>query len=129
MKILVVDDERTALETLARGLRLRGHTPILAQNAVEALRHVCDPGRDVDLVITDYLMPGISGVELLKAIRSTHPLLPVIMVSGHGSSSMLCEALKHGFSGFIPKPFTPERLNREISRLFCNCTDAASIPD
>lgn len=129
MKILVVDDERTELETLSRGLRLRGHTPLLAQNAIEALKHLGDLRREVELVITDYLMPGMSGIELLKAIRSTYPLLPVILVSGHGGCSMLCEALKHGFSGFVPKPFTPERLDREISRLFCHCADAARVPD
>ena len=71
MKVLVVDDEPIQLETIGRGLQSKGYDVIKAMNADEALSIIRDDKPRIDLVITDYSMPGTNGLELLKKIRET----------------------------------------------------------
>lgn len=83
LDILLVDDERDFVETLAERLELRGLSPRLAFDGPGALEAVA--GRKPDLVVLDLYMPGLSGADVLHSIKARHPDLPVILLTGHGS--------------------------------------------
>ena len=69
----------------------------------------------VDLVITDYTMPEMNGVELLDKIRDKFKNIPVIIMTAFGDKEIVLEALGHGCSGFIDKPFTLDELINEVN--------------
>lgn len=119
MNILIVDDEKDELETLRRGLRIKGYEISEALSPENALRILEKNQNAITLVITDYLMPNMNGIDFLKAIRERYGSLPVIMVSAYGSSQVLTEAIQNGCNGFLEKPFTLDQLNREIIRVTC----------
>ena len=75
MNILVVDDEIVQIETIQRGLRSKGYQVTHALNAEDALRKIRENHTQIDLVITDYAMPGMNGIGLLKKIRETRRTL------------------------------------------------------
>ncbi|MBW2304147.1 MAG: response regulator [Deltaproteobacteria bacterium] len=115
MRILIVDDEKILVESLVRGLKSRGYGVIGTLTAEEGLSklHI---HHDVDLVLTDHVMPDINGIELLKRIRQIRKDLPVIMMTAYGEKYLVIEAMRNGCSGFIEKPFSLDELVREIER-------------
>jgi two-component system NtrC family sensor kinase len=115
MNILVVDDERIQLESLKLGLNSKGYQVAVALNAEVAFEHL-DKGNKIDLVITDYAMPGMNGMELLKNIREKHGDLPVIMMTAYGEKRLAIDALHNRCHSFIEKPFTLDQLTHEIER-------------
>ncbi|HYU24025.1 MAG TPA: response regulator, partial [Thermoanaerobaculia bacterium] len=129
MKVLIVDDEEVLRDVLETVLRREGFDVILAASGEEALS-VLDGDADVDLVILDVMLPGISGIDTLRAIRISNPQLPVIVITAFSSIDGAIEAMKHGAFHYIPKPFKNEevvltvnkaleqrRLSRENERL------------
>jgi PAS domain S-box-containing protein len=102
--LLVVDDEETNRNLLARLFETTGFRVDTASSGSEALDHVRT--RPTDLVLLDMNMPGVSGFDVLKAIRLTHTpgALPVVMVTGFGESHDLVEALELGANDYITKP-------------------------
>lgn len=102
-KVLLVDDEPHVTEIIARILTQAKIEPLLASSGDEAL-HVLRNHR-VDLVITDILMPGMSGLELLDKIKELFPTLPVIVLTAHGDFYVAKEALNRGAFYFLTKPF------------------------
>jgi CheY-like chemotaxis protein len=115
MNILVVDDEIDQIETLKRGLRSRGYVIFEATRPRDALNWLQGKAC-IDLLITDYMMPTMNGIELLETVRKDHPALPVIMMTAHGHDELLVKALHYNCNGYIEKPFTLEQLVREIER-------------
>ena len=118
MNILVVDDEVVQLESLRRGLRTRGYQVLEALSAEEALKCFTHSNMNkIDLVLSDYLMPGMNGIELLKRIRNHHGSLPVILMTAYGEKDLVIEALRNRCDSFIEKPFTLDQLMQEIERV------------
>jgi DNA-binding NtrC family response regulator len=128
MRILIVDDEEVLRDVLDAVLRREGFDVLLAASGEEALS-VLD-AEDVDLIILDVMLPGISGIDTLRAIRISNPNLPVIVITAFSSIDGAIEAMKHGAFHYIPKPFKNEevvltvnkaleqrRLSRENERL------------
>ena len=111
--ILIVDDKRIQLKTLRRGLRTRGYRVVEALSGQTALEFL---GRDpkIDLVLTDYAMPAMNGIELLQKIRSTNTTIPVIIMTAYGDKDLVIEAMHHRCNGFIDKPFDMDELLKEI---------------
>lgn len=118
MKILVVDDEIDEVESLSRGLRSKGYQVLQALNGQEALNHIHNDSAGIDLVITDYAMPVMNGMELLRDIRKNHGNLPIIMMTAYGKKDLILDALRNHCDCFIEKPFTLEQLLREIQTSF-----------
>ena len=110
-RILCVDDDPQILTLITTTLRRAGHEPIGAPNAGEAIRVVAAGG--IDLVISDYQMPGITGLELLEILRADGHDVPLIMLTGMASIEHAVEAMKAGATDYLAKPF--ERPHLEIS--------------
>ena len=71
---------------------------------------------DPDLVISDVVMPGMDGIQLLKEARAVKADTPFLMISGYPSRSTAVDIMKYGASDYLPKPFTPEELTRRVIR-------------
>jgi two-component system, cell cycle sensor histidine kinase and response regulator CckA len=108
--ILLVEDE-AGLRTLnARGLISRGYTVLEAGNGVEAMEVLEQHGGDVDLVVSDVVMPEMDGPTLLKEMRKRNPELKIIFVSGYAEDAFQKNLPEHGQFAFLPKPFTLKQL-------------------
>jgi two-component system NtrC family response regulator len=104
--ILIVDDEKNYLVVLEALLGSEGYEIVTTDNAREAVRSVRES--DLDLVITDMKMPGMSGMELLEECKKIRPELPVIMMTAYGTIEMAVEAMKKKAYDYITKPFNNE---------------------
>ena len=119
MKILIVDDFSTMRRIIKNLLRDLGFN-----NTQEA-----DDGKtalpmlqtnDFDFLVTDWNMPGMTGIELLKAVRADEKLasLPVLMVTAEQKRDQIVEAAQAGVNGYIVKPFTAATLKEKIDKIF-----------
>jgi len=119
MNILVVDDDVIWLQTLKRGLKTRGYQTLEALDANEALEKLSNPNTPaIDLVLTDYLMSEMNGIELLKEIRMNYGgHLPVIIMTAYAENSLLIEAFRNHCNGFIEKSSTLDQFMQEINRV------------
>jgi len=117
VNVLIVDNEIVQVENLRIGLSSRGYHVLQALSGHEALNLIENDANQIDLVITDYAMPGINGMELLRNIRLRHGNLPVILMTAYGERDIILDALRHQCNGFIDKPFTLEGLLHEIYRI------------
>ncbi len=112
--ILVVEDEDVVRHLAVIGLRAQGYTVIEACDGVEALEIVARIAPELDLVVSDVVMPGMSGPELVKRLAAVAPGTRRLLVSGHAESTVLPAWLTDVGAAFLPKPFTPERLARKV---------------
>jgi len=106
--ILIVDDEESICQSLKAILEDEGYQVLTAQSGEEAIRTVAD--EMPQLVLLDIWLPGIDGLETLKAIHSAHPQVVVVMMSGHGTIETAVKATKLGAFDFIEKPLSLERV-------------------
>ena len=111
--ILVVDDETSILQSLEGILSDEGFEIVSAESGLEALGKIEE--MMPDLVLLDIWMPGLDGIETLKKIKTHHPSLQVIMMSGHGNIETAVKATKVGAYDFIEKPLSLEKLLLSIS--------------
>jgi DNA-binding NtrC family response regulator len=115
--ILLVDDEENILKSLGRLLRSEGYRILTAQSGEEGLLKLEDDEYMVDLVISDHLMPAMSGIEFLKRVRVEHPHVLTIMLTGHSELDTVIEAVNEaGIYKFILKPWNNEDLRQTVKR-------------
>lgn len=107
-KILIVDDEPFNLDVLEQELTDLGYAVERANDGIQALSEIDKAAPE--LILLDYLMPRMNGIEVLHAIRKTNKDLPVVIITAHGSIERAVEAIKAGADDFITKPFDPEHL-------------------
>ena len=112
--ILIIDDEKHIREGLATDFEMDGYNVHLASNGQEGLE-LLEKG-DIDLVITDLRMPGISGEEVLKKVTAQMPGIPVIVLTGHGSIDSAVAATQNGAYDFLTKPLNLAQLNMIVKR-------------
>ncbi|MBL8719841.1 MAG: sigma-54-dependent Fis family transcriptional regulator [Myxococcales bacterium] len=112
MKVLIVDDEPGVRFTLASALEAPGFEAVEAASGPEALELV----EDVDVVVTDLVMPGMDGLALLAAIRARDPELPVILLTAQGSERTAVQAMKAGAYDYLTKPFHVDEVRLAVSR-------------
>jgi DNA-binding response OmpR family regulator len=112
MKIAVVEDEIAIADFLERGLRAEGYEVRWAADGAAGERAALDP--DVDLVVLDRMLPGISGDEVLARTRATRPGLPVIMLTARADVADRVEGLDRGATDYLTKPFAFDELLARI---------------
>ncbi|HOS97006.1 MAG TPA: chemotaxis response regulator CheY [Deltaproteobacteria bacterium] len=119
MKILVVDDFSTMRRIVKNILRQLNFANIIEADdgatAIEVLQR-----EKIDLVVSDWNMPKMTGLELLKAVRADDALkhIPFLMVTAEAQQENIIEAVKSGVSNYIVKPFTAETLSQKINQIF-----------
>ncbi len=112
-RILLVDDESEFVDTLAERLYLRGYHAETANDGETALRSIED--NCPDLVVLDLKMPGLGGMDVLKEIKKTNHLMPVILLTGHGSTKEGIEVMHQGAYDYLIKPINIEELIKKIN--------------
>lgn len=101
IKILLVDDEKSFVDTLAERLAMRGFVARVAYDGPEALKAVEEP---TDVIVLDLRMPGMDGFEVLRNVKKTNPLVQVIILTGHGGDAEEQTAYRMGAYSFLRKP-------------------------
>ncbi len=115
MKTLVVDDSNTMRMIQTRCLASLGVTDVVtAADGCEAL--ALFEAESFDLVLTDWNMPEMDGLELLKAIRTRNARVPVIMVTTEAERARVVAAIEAGVTDYVVKPFTPDALADKVGR-------------
>ena len=112
-RILVIDDEDVIRALVVEILETAGHEITGAESAESALALLED--NEFDLVVSDVIMPGLSGLELLEAVRSRRASLPVVLVTGAGTYDTLSQALTRGAAGLVTKPFSHAELQAAVA--------------
>lgn len=123
--ILIVEDRDPLRRMLAAALGQEGHQTVAVatgEAALDALER-----RDLDLVLTDLKLPGISGLEVLAASRRCQPAAPVIVMTAHGTVGAAVEAMKHGAVDFLEKPVEIEDLSRLVAAHLGGREEAAIV--
>lgn len=121
MKVLVVDDMSTMRRIVKNVLRQIGFSDIMeAENGQDALTKLKAGG--FGLVVSDWNMPVMQGIELLRAVRADAELktLPFLMVTAEAQKENLIEAVQAGVSNYVVKPFTAEVLQGKLEKIFAN---------
>lgn len=119
MKILVVDDFATMRRIIKNLLRDLGFTNTKEADDGNSGLPMLQSG-NFDFLITDWNMPGMTGLDLLKAVRSDPKLskLPVLMVTAESKRDQIIEAAQAGVNGYVVKPFTAGTLEEKINKIF-----------
>ncbi|OQX00068.1 MAG: two-component system response regulator [Desulfobacteraceae bacterium A6] len=116
IKILLVDDEKEFIETLAERLVVRDFSVQTAFDGDEAIAKI--KAQDFDVVVLDVLMPGKNGIETLKEIKNLKPLVNVIMLTGHATVETAIEGMKAGAYDYLMKPTDTNDLVGKITKAY-----------
>jgi DNA-binding NtrC family response regulator len=111
-RLLIVDDEAVIRDGLKRVLERESFSVEACSSGFHAIEVMQQ--REFDLIITDLKMPGMSGIEVLKSVRTLQPDIPVILITGFASVETAVEAMKNGASDYITKPFAPDLLLEKV---------------
>jgi DNA-binding NtrC family response regulator len=112
--ILIIDDDLMILMILKQTLTKAGYGVLTASSGEEGILSLANS--NIDLVLTDYMMPGMTGIEVLNTIKKNKPLVPVIMLTAHGDVPLTIKAIQLGASDFIEKPIQSKELVEVIKR-------------
>jgi len=124
--VLVVDDEPEVLELATEILRRVGYTVLEAADGTAALEVARGHEGEIHLLVTDMVMPGMSGRDLAEQLRAVRPGLPVLYISGYVQAAAARAALGGEHSAFVAKPFTPEFLTDRVRELLATADAGAS---
>ena len=126
-RILIVDDEATIRESLRESLAAEGYEAEIAESGEEALAKT--HGTVYDLVITDLRLPGVSGLEILQALRNQGNSTPVIMMTAYGDVDTAVSAMRSGAYDFIPKPFKLSAIKKQVRAALRATVELAAEPE
>ncbi|EDP66039.1 Response regulator receiver domain protein (CheY) [alpha proteobacterium BAL199] len=119
LRVLLAEDEPMATKLAQGALKVMGITDIVAvrdgEQALAVLEH--EQGR-FQLIVSDWNMPRMSGLEFLKAVRRRFPHMKFVMLTGKATSDFVVAAREHGVDAYVVKPFSPNQLRRKIESLF-----------
>ena len=108
MNIVVVDDEPAIVRMCVQVLQAKGHTVAGFSRADEALAHLT--AQDADLLVVDYKMPELNGLEFVQRAWGLRPAVRVVMITAHGTREVMAQATETGVQSIVLKPFTPTEL-------------------
>jgi len=111
-RILIADDEEIVRNLLAETLKPYGYEIDVVENGVEAMSHI--DKKSYDLVITDYMMPKMDGLELTRKIKAKYPSTPILVITGKGP---VHDLLKSGAAACIMKPFKISELQNMVETI------------
>ena len=111
IKILLVDDEKQFVDTLAERLAMRGFSARVAYDGPQALKAVEEP---TDVIVLDLRMPGMDGFEVLRSVKKSNPQVQVIILTGHGGDGEEQTAYRMGAYNFLKKPMDIDELLNSI---------------
>ncbi len=118
-KILVIDDSSTMRRILVNTLARLGYTDILqAADGVEGWEAYRAHKDEIEAILTDWNMPNMDGLELVKKIRAVDQDTPIVMVTTEGGKKEVITALKAGVNNYIVKPFDPPTLRKKLEAIF-----------
>ncbi|MDP1577563.1 MAG: ATP-binding protein, partial [Cypionkella sp.] len=112
--VLLVEDEAPVRAFASRALRMRGYTVLEAENAEDALKQLEDPGLEVDIFVTDVVMPGMDGPSWVREALKARPHVKVIFVSGYAEEALSEGQARIPNSTFLPKPFSLSDLTATV---------------
>jgi PAS domain S-box-containing protein len=122
--VLVVDDDESVAEYIETALKLKGYEVVTAHTATQALGKIkSDPARFA-VVLSDIMMPGVNGLELLKFIRQSSPDTIVVMMTAHSSMDTAIQALNEGAFAYLRKPVSADELNKALAGAFARYDQA-----
>lgn len=126
MKILIVDDFSTMRRIVKNLLTDLGYTNLTEADDGKTAWPMLQAG-SFDFVVTDWNMPGMTGIELLRCIRGDARIgkTPVLMVTAEAQREQIIEAAQAGVNGYIIKPFTAQTLKEKIDKIFARVSEAA----
>jgi len=116
-KILVVDDDELVSEYLGALLEAESYEVVVKNEPFAALEYFHAHADDFDLIITDQVMPGLTGVEIAQEILKVRPSLPVLLITGYSKKISADNAESFGLSGFFSKPINESLFLDKISNL------------
>ena len=124
IKILLVDDEKQFVDTLAERLAMRGFSARVAYDGPQALKAVEDP---TDVIVLDLRMPGMDGVEVLRSVKKSNPQVQVIILTGHGGDAEEQTAYRMGAYNFLKKPMDIDELLNSIRMAYRDKVENAMV--
>jgi two-component system nitrogen regulation response regulator NtrX len=127
-KILLIDDDRSFLDTVAELLRRSGYNVMTAEGGARGLEVLSSDAADIALVLLDMRMPGMDGEEVLERIVRFHPMIPVIMLTGENSIELVVRAMKSGATNYIYKGSSPHELLEAVKTVFERSRQMHKVP-
>lgn len=124
IKILLVDDEKQFVDTLAERLAMRGFTARVAYDGPQALKAVEEP---TDVIVLDLRMPGMDGFEVLRSVKKSNPQVQVIILTGHGGDAEEQTAYRMGAYNFLKKPMDIDELLGSIRMAYRDKLENAMV--
>lgn len=124
-RVLIVDDEPSIIQSVAKVLERKGFEITSCKNSEESLTEI--RSGKFNLVIADLMMPRVSGIDLLKTVRNDKNDVPFLIITGYPSINAAVEATKLGAEGFLPKPFTPIELEEAVEKALGGKTEFQSV--
>lgn len=119
MKVLSIDDSITIHYIIKKALSVLDAEVITAQNGVQGLERIKEHNNDIQIILLDWNMPGMTGLEVLQKLKESDEWkeIPVIMLTSEGDPKNVIEAMKTGANGYIIKPFAQEDLIDKVMGL------------
>ena len=124
IKILLVDDEKQFVDTLAERLAMRGFSARVAYDGPQALKAVEEP---TDVIVLDLRMPGMDGFEVLRSVKKSNPQVQVIILTGHGGDAEEQTAYRMGAYNFLKKPMDIDELLNSIRMAYRDKVEKAMV--
>lgn len=124
IKIMLVDDEKQFVDTLAERLAMRGFSARVAYDGPQALKAVEEP---TDVIVLDLRMPGMDGFEVLRSVKKSNPQVQVIILTGHGGDAEEQTAYRMGAYNFLKKPMDIDELLNSIRMAYRDKVENAMV--
>jgi DNA-binding NtrC family response regulator len=115
-RIIIIEDDEGNRRSLVRALSREGYRVDAFPEATSALRHL-QQHRDVNLVVTDLMLPGLDGLGVLEQARRIHPKVGLLMITGHGSEDLAVDAMKRGADDYLKKPVNLDVLRKRVASI------------
>jgi two-component system cell cycle sensor histidine kinase/response regulator CckA len=115
--VLIVEDEHAVRRFAVRALKSRGYEVVEAETGEDALALLNEPGRAVDLMVSDVMMPSMDGGTLVREARAKRPGLKIVLVSGYGASALRGILDQHADVEFLAKPFGLDELTAKVAEV------------